>query len=88
MADDVDRAGPVIQNVVDDGIARVRRALDSSRLTPIVQDLDGMRFGVCHYCESPIRPGNLFYEKYKEDPPHSCSAEWERERQRMKDSGL
>lgn len=65
-----------------------RRELDNPRMAPIVQVLDGTRFGVCHYCESPIRPGNLFCEIYPEDPHHSCSAEWEHERQRKKAMGL
>lgn len=86
--DAADVSSPRIQAAIDDGIARARRELDNPRLAPIVQELDGTRFGVCHYCESPIRPGNLFCEIYKEDPFHSCSAEWERERQRKKAMGI
>lgn len=85
--DDADRAGPVIQHVVDDAMERARRALHNQRLQPIIQVLDGTRFGVCHYCESPIKPGQLFCDQDME-PEHSCSVEWEHEMRRKKEMGL
>lgn len=86
--DEADISSPRIQAVIDDGIARARRALDSQRLAPIVTELDGVRFGVCHYCESPIKPGHLFCAVDMEEPEHSCGAEWEREYLRKKAGGL
>jgi hypothetical protein len=87
MADDADIADAQIANTITDALARARLALAAPSLTPIVQELDGVRFGVCHYCESPIRPGGLFCPPDPE-PEHSCSVEWERERVRRKAAGL
>jgi len=56
-------------------------------LRPIVLEMDGTRFGVCHYCESAITPGHLFCPADVE-PEHSCSVEWEHTRKRREDSGV
>jgi len=88
MADVADRADPVIEHVIDDARARARFALDNPRLRPIIQVLDGVRFGICHYCESEIRPGNLFCDPDQEAPEHSCSVESEHERARKEAMGL
>jgi hypothetical protein len=88
MADEADRAQPYIENVVAEGRARAELAAKNERLRPIIQVLDGKRFGICHYCETPIRPGNLFCETDKEAPEHSCSVEWEHEHVRKRDLGL
>lgn len=88
MADEADCAQPYIDGIVAAGIARAEYAAQHERLRPIVQQLGKERFGVCHYCGSPIRPGNLFCENDIEEPEHSCAAEWEHERVRRKDLGL
>lgn len=88
MADDVDRAGPVIQRTIDEALARAKFALDNPRLRPIVQELDGTRFGICHYCESPIRPGHLFCPTDAIEPENSCAVSWEHLRARTEAMGL
>ena len=80
--DDVDRAAPDIQATVDDGIAQARRALGNPRLAPIVLELDGIRFGVCHYCETEIKPGRLFCDTDPIEPAQSCAVMWEYTRRR------
>lgn len=88
MADDADKAGPRIDDVISDGRARARRALENPSLRPIIQELDGVRFGVCHFCESPIQPGHLFCPVDTIEPEHSCSVLWEHTRKRKEDMGL
>lgn len=85
--DDADRAGDSIDNFEAGVIRAISAAAQQRALAPIVQELDGTRFGVCHYCESPIRPGNLFCEEDKEAPEYSCSVEWEYERKRREAAG-
>lgn len=85
MADDCDRADQRITDAVADGIAECRRA---PSLTPIIQVLDGIRFGVCHYCETEIRPGHLFCPTDAIDPDESCAVLWEHMRRRKEDMGL
>ena len=85
--DDADRSDDRIQRTVDEGRARAKLAMDNPRLRPIIIELDGTRFGVCHHCESPIHPGHLFCPTDIE-PDHSCAVEWEHERQRKEACGL
>lgn len=86
--DDADRAGPVIQSVIDDARANAKRALDNPSLRPIIMELDGVRFGVCHYCESEIQPGHLFCPNDPIDPAESCAVLLEHETRRKKELGL
>ncbi len=88
MADDADRADGRIQEMIDDGRARAKLAMENPSLRPIIQVLDGTRFGVCHFCESPIIPGHLFCQTDTIEPEHSCAVEWEYERARKKALGL
>lgn len=60
------------------GVVRAQEALKTRKLLPI---------GVCHYCESPVRPGTLFCEADKDEPEHSCSVEWEYIQQRQRENG-
>lgn len=53
MADDADRADARIQQMIDDGMARVRLA--NERRLPAI--------GVCHYCESVVGAGRTFCSK-------------------------
>ena len=85
--DDADRAAPEVMAIVDAGIARAKYAMDNPRLRPIVQVLDGTRYGVCHYCQSEIMPGHLFCPTDTDEPEHSCAVEWEHERKRREDTG-
>ena len=84
MADEADMSDARIQSAVDSGIARAKNALDNPRLRPIVLELDGQRFGVCHHCESQIIPGHLFCPF---DPDYSCADAWEHERKRKEALG-
>ena len=86
--DDADRAGPVIQHVIDDARANAKRALDNPSLHPIIQVMDGIRFGVCHYCESEIQPGHLFCPNDPIDPAESCAVQWEHMRKRKEAMGI
>lgn len=81
MGDVADDSDQRIMDSVNEGISRARRALNTQRLTPIIQELDGMRFGVCYWCESPIRPGTLFCCK-------ECGDDYSYEKQRHKDMGV
>ena len=78
--DDADMSDGRIQSAVDAGIARAKYAVDNPRLRPIILEMDGKRFGVCHHCESTIQPGHLFCPA---EPEYSCAAGWEHERRRM-----
>lgn len=51
--DDADRAQPNIENAIADGMAKVRRQLESH--LPSI--------GVCHWCESPVSGGRVFCSK-------------------------
>ncbi len=53
MSDEADRADGIIENMIADGIERVRRKLE--RCLPSI--------GVCHNCESPISGGRVFCSK-------------------------
>lgn len=88
MADDADRSDGPIQAVIDAGRERAKRAMENERLRPIIQVLDDVRFGVCHFCESEIRPGNLFCPTDEIDPDESCAVMWEHQRKRREDMGL
>lgn len=84
MPDDADMSDGRIQDVVDAGIARAKYAVDNPRLRPIVLEMDGQRFGVCHHCESPIIPGHLFCPI---EDDYSCADAWEHERKRREALG-
>lgn len=86
--DDADRAQPYIDDVITAGRARAEHAAKNHRLRPIIQEMDGQRFGICHHCESPVRPGHLFCPNDPVEPEHSCAVEWEHERQRKEAMGL
>lgn len=88
MTDDADRAQPNIENVIEDGRKRAERDFINSRLLPIIQEMDGVRFGVCHYCESEIAPGHLFCPADTEEPQYSCSIMDEQKRKRDRANGL
>jgi hypothetical protein len=51
--DNADRADDRIKNMIDEGMARARLALERS--LPAI--------GVCHYCESVVGPGRTFCSK-------------------------
>ena len=85
--DEADRAAPEIQRAIDEARARAKLALDNPRLRPIIQIFDGVRFGVCHYCETEIQPGHLFCPTDPIDPAESCAVMWEHERKRKEDMG-
>lgn len=87
MADDADMSDDRIQSAIDSGIARARNAMDNPSLRPIILEIDGVRFGICHYCESEIMPGHLFCPTDVDDPEHSCSVGLEHERRRREAIG-
>jgi hypothetical protein len=87
LMDEADMADQHIQSAIDGGRARAKVAMGNPSLRPIIQVLDGTRFGICHYCESEIMPGHLFCPTDPE-PEHSCAVEWEHERKRKEASGL
>ena len=88
MADAADRSDERIQHAVDAGWERAKRAMENPRLRPIVQVLDNIRFGVCHFCESEIQPGHLFCPTDEVEPDGSCAVLWEHQRKRKEDMGL
>jgi hypothetical protein len=51
--DDADRADSRIEDMIADGIARVKRR--EERQLPSI--------GVCHWCESPVTAGRVFCSK-------------------------
>lgn len=51
--DDADRSDERIANAIADGMAKVRRELESH--LPSI--------GVCHWCESPVLAGRVFCSK-------------------------
>jgi hypothetical protein len=53
MADDADIADSRIENMIADGLARARLALE--RQLPAV--------GSCHWCDSVVAPGRVFCSK-------------------------
>lgn len=53
MMDDADRADERIQNMIADGMNKVRR--DMERSLPSI--------GICHWCESPVGAGRIFCSK-------------------------
>lgn len=87
MSDDADRAGDNTDKFEADAIHAVQAAAKRRSLIPIIQEMDGVRFGVCHYCESPIKPGHLFCQIDTEEPDKSCAFEWEREQEARKRNG-
>lgn len=87
MSDDADRAETDTQDALAEARARAKLALDNTRLRPIIQVMDGVRFGICHYCASEIQPTHLFCPTDTIEPEHSCAVLWERERQRKADMG-
>jgi RNA polymerase-binding transcription factor DksA len=88
MADDADRAGDNTDKFEADAIKAISDAAQRRTLIPIIQELDKTRYGVCHYCESAIKPGHLFCPTDEAEPDKSCAFEWEHERARKKDLGL
>lgn len=51
--DDADRAAPSIENMIADGVARVRQKMERS--LPSI--------GCCHWCESIVGAGRIFCSK-------------------------
>lgn len=51
--DDADRADNLIEGMIANGMAKVRRELDRS--LPSI--------GICHWCESPVGAGRIFCSK-------------------------
>lgn len=88
MSDAADDSDDKIAAMTERGLAQARRRMATRELMPIVQELDGTRFGVCHHCESPVRPGHLFCPADVVEPGQSCSVLWEHERKRREDMGL
>lgn len=86
--DDADRAGDNIDRFESGAIKAVQAAATKRSLIPIIQELDGARFGICHYCESPIKPGRLFCDTDLVEPDKSCNLMYEHERKRKEASGL
>lgn len=88
MSDCADDSDAKIHNLVTLGREKIDRALVNSRLRPIVFEVDGERFGVCHWCESPIKPGNLFCARDPRDEGMCCSESWDHDNKRRKDTGV
>ena len=78
MADDADHAGDNTEKFEADAIKAVQAAAQRRTLIPIIQEMDGTRFGICHCCESPIKPGHLFCHTDEAEPDKSCSCEWDK----------
>ena len=68
--DDADRAEPRILQLIEDGMARAKLAAERS--LPAI--------GVCHWCESPVKPGRTFCSK-------DCCVDYEHDRIRRKELG-
>ena len=88
MSDAADDSDAKIHNLVVLGIEKAERDAVKTRLLPIILELDGNRWGVCHWCESDIAPGHLFCSKDPNDPGMSCSESLEHEHKRRRDQGL
>ncbi len=66
--DDADRSDDKIIAVELIGVEAARRALRNPMLLPI---------GVCHHCESPVSPHQLFCPTDEVEPEQSCAVQWE-----------
>lgn len=62
MSDDADRAEQRIEDVISDGLAKVRHRMAARELTPI---------GACHWCNEYVKGERLFCSK-------ECSDDWSR----------
>ena len=66
MSDDADRAEQHIENMISDGLAKVRRRMESRELDPC---------GACHFCGEDVNSGRLFCSR-------ECSDDWEKAKRR------
>jgi len=66
--DDADCSDDKIEAMKEIGIAAARSALKRPQLLPV---------GVCHYCESPVDPRQLFCAVDEVEPEQSCAVQWE-----------
>jgi hypothetical protein len=69
--DDADRAGPNIDNMIADGIAKSRLEIGTNNLTAC---------GVCLWCESPVSAGRVFCSP-------ECHHDYMHDAQRRRDTG-
>ena len=88
MSDAADVSDPLINNMVVLAMEKAERDAVNSRLLPVVFELDNERWGVCHWCESDITPGQLFCPKDPQDTGMCCSQAWDHDHKRRKDLGL
>lgn len=79
MSDEADASDSKVEAFSAMGVEAARRALRRPQLLPI---------GVCHWCESPVSPRQLFCPVDEIEPDQSCSVLWEHHRQRVKANGL
>lgn len=88
MADCADNSDDKIEAAVVAGRAKAERDHMNSRLRPIVYEEGGkIVCGLCHWCESPIKPGNLFCERDPNDVGMCCSESLDHDNKRRKDTG-
>ena len=88
MSDCADDSDAKIHNLVVLGMEKAERDAVKTRLLPIILELDGDRWGVCHWCESDITPGQLFCPKDPNDTGMCCSEAHDHDTKRRKDLGL
>jgi len=66
--DDADRSDDKIEALSQIGIEAARKALRNPSLLPM---------GLCHHCESPVAPNQLFCPTDEVEPEQSCAIQWE-----------
>lgn len=88
MADIADNSDEKVLAFAEVGIEAARRNSINNRLRPIIFQDEGSYYGICHWCESPIKPGNLFCEKDPNDPGMCCSESLDHEMKRRRDTGV
>jgi len=87
MADCADNSDDKIEATVLLGRAKVERDAINFKLRPIVfEDIQGT-VGICHWCESYIRPGNLFCTRDPQDEGMCCSESYDHDTKRRKETG-
>lgn len=87
MSDAADDSDGKIEAMTEMGVARIRSIMATRDLMPIVLEMDGIRFGVCHFCETEVQPGHLFCPTDVVEPEQSCVVLWEHARKRRKATG-
>lgn len=88
MSDCADNSDDKIEAAIAIGRAKAEQDALNFKLKPIIIVENSERYGVCHWCESPITPGHLFCEKDPHDPGMCCSESWDHQEKRLKALGL